>query len=142
MTSALQIFGTFHACTLMCRSEMSGQLKKERVVSFHHLGAGNELSIRGRRSCVRRVPLTGMRRKVGPITAGIRAVESFDSSFELQPDAKETLVKLLSSDTFCNQVGQQPGVPPSSTMQFTGELFQPTPWSVNTKFGMPQASTQ
>lgn len=35
---------------------------------------------------------------------GIRAVENFDSTFELSDECRSTLTALLSSDTFCQQV--------------------------------------
>jgi hypothetical protein len=35
---------------------------------------------------------------------GIRAVESFDSTFELSQECRSSLTALLSSDTFCQQV--------------------------------------
>ncbi|CAI5952432.1 unnamed protein product, partial [Closterium sp. NIES-65] len=73
------------------------------------------------------------------VVQGIRAVESFDTSFELDPQAKEVLVYLLSSDVFLQQVATQPGVPAGITgTEFTGELFTPVPWSPTTRFGMPQ----
>ncbi|CAI5475636.1 unnamed protein product [Closterium sp. Yama58-4] len=73
------------------------------------------------------------------VVQGIRAVESFDTSFELDPQAKEVLVYLLSSDVFLQQVASQPGVPAGITgTEFTGELFTPVPWSPTTRFGMPQ----
>ncbi|GJP31853.1 hypothetical protein CLOM_g15434 [Closterium sp. NIES-68] len=73
------------------------------------------------------------------VAQGIRAVESFDTSFELDPQAREVLVYLLSSDVFLQQVASQPGVPAGITgTEFTGELFPPVPWSPTTRFGMPQ----
>lgn len=72
------------------------------------------------------------------VRAGIRAVENFDASFELQPEAQDVLVQLLSSDVFCTQVATQPGVPEGSRAEFTGDLFQPVPWSPSTTHGMPQ----
>lgn len=68
---------------------------------------------------------------------GIRAVENFDTSFELQPQCEEILVKLLSSETFSQQVAKQPGLPENFKVKFSGKLFQPVPWSPNTRFGMP-----
>eukprot|EP00270_Netrium_digitus_P013253 TRINITY_DN4377_c0_g2_i1.p1 TRINITY_DN4377_c0_g2~~TRINITY_DN4377_c0_g2_i1.p1 ORF type:complete len:194 (-),score=56.67 TRINITY_DN4377_c0_g2_i1:268-849(-) len=72
------------------------------------------------------------------ITAAIRAVEDFDGNFELQEEAKQILFQLLGSDSFAYQVAEQPGVPEDAKYKFTGELFQPVPWSPNTKKGMPK----
>eukprot|EP00245_Coleochaete_scutata_P005298 TRINITY_DN1874_c0_g1_i2.p1 TRINITY_DN1874_c0_g1~~TRINITY_DN1874_c0_g1_i2.p1 ORF type:complete len:196 (-),score=32.92 TRINITY_DN1874_c0_g1_i2:594-1148(-) len=74
----------------------------------------------------------------GQVMMGIRAVESYDSSFELESDNKSILVQLLSSATFCGQVAKQPGVPLGGTYEFSELLFQPVPWSPVTKHGMPQ----
>eukprot|EP00899_Mesostigma_viride_P028994 jgi/Mesvir1/927/Mv17485-RA.1 len=74
---------------------------------------------------------------------GIRAVENIDASFELAPEAKEALVALLTHEKFCAQVCSQPGVPAGCKgMEFTGMLFQPVGWTVNTRFGMPQEYEQ
>jgi hypothetical protein len=35
---------------------------------------------------------------------GIRAVENFDSAFELSQECRSSLTELLSTDTFCQQV--------------------------------------
>lgn len=69
---------------------------------------------------------------------GIKLVETYDGSFQLEPQSEQILKNLLSSQVFCNQVAQQTGVDGDSSFEFTGELFQPVPWSVNTKHGMPQ----
>lgn len=72
------------------------------------------------------------------VRMGIKLVETYDGSFQLEPQSEQTLKNLLSSKVFCNQVAQQTGVDGDSSFEFTGELFQPVPWSVNTKHGMPQ----
>ncbi|CAI5475110.1 unnamed protein product [Closterium sp. Yama58-4] len=83
--------------------------------------------------------VSGRIQRCSHVVQGIRAVESFDTSFELDPQAKEVLVYLLSSDVFLQQVASQPGVPAGTTgTEFTGELFTPVPWSPTTRFGMPQ----
>lgn len=69
---------------------------------------------------------------------GLRAVENFDTSFELNPEAREVLEFLLASDTFLDQVASQPGMSEDCRVSFTGNLFQPVPWSPTTKHGMPQ----
>lgn len=72
------------------------------------------------------------------VRMGIKLVETYDGSFQLEPQSEQILKNLLSSQVFCNQVAQQTGVDGDSSFEFTGELFQPVPWSVNTKHGMPQ----
>ncbi|CAM6103562.1 unnamed protein product [Calypogeia fissa] len=80
---------------------------------------------------------SGRRRASFSVRAGIRAVETYDASFQLQPEADKTLRESLSSPTFCVQVGEQSMKGPDVMYEFTGELFQPVPWSPTTKFGMP-----
>lgn len=67
---------------------------------------------------------------------GLKIVESFDDSFELEPDAKVTLFKLLQGESFLQQVSQQGKC---SDVEFTGLLFQPVPYSSSTPKGMPIA---
>ena len=43
-----------------------------------------------------------------------------------------------SSPPCASQVASQPGLAAGTKVQFTGELFQPVPWSPSTKHGMPQ----
>ena len=43
-----------------------------------------------------------------------------------------------SSSPCVSQVASQPGLATGTKVQFTGELFQPVPWSPTTKHGMPQ----
>ncbi|GAQ79319.1 hypothetical protein KFL_000280240 [Klebsormidium nitens] len=78
------------------------------------------------------------RNRVGIVQMGIKAVENFNTDFELDSVSEELLHSLLRSDVFAGQVATQPGVPPDCQWEFSGMLFQPVPWSVNTKFGMPQ----
>lgn len=68
---------------------------------------------------------------------GLKMVENFSAEFELQPDAEQALKNLLSSEGFCSQVVQQCQLAEGTTVKFTGQLFQPVPWSVNTRRGMP-----
>lgn len=72
------------------------------------------------------------------VRMGLKLVETYDGSFQLEPQSEQTLKNLLSSQVFCNQVAQQTGVDGDSSFEFTGELFQPVPWSITTKHGMPQ----
>jgi hypothetical protein len=71
---------------------------------------------------------------------GVKLVETYDGSFQLEPQSEQLLKSLLSSQVFCNQVAQQTGVgvDGDSSFEFTGELFQPVPWSITTKHGMPE----
>ena len=68
---------------------------------------------------------------------GLKIVENFNSAFELQPDAEDALHKLLSSEAFCQQVVKECQLAESSKVIFSGQLFQPVPWSVTTRKGMP-----
>jgi hypothetical protein len=49
---------------------------------------------------------------------------------------------LAIKETYLSQVATQEGVPPNCLWEFSGLLFQPVPWSVNTRFGMPQVSNR
>ena len=63
----------------------------------------------------------------------IKIVENFDSSFTLEPEAKQTLFSLLTSDRFLEQISQGVGC----GVEFTELLFQPVPYSSATPKGMP-----
>lgn len=79
-----------------------------------------------------------------PTRMGLKVVHTYDSSFELKPECEEKLHSLLNSATFRTQLAgelsqQQSGASTSSSeYEFTGELFQPVPWSITTRHGMPQ----
>ncbi|KAI5078545.1 hypothetical protein GOP47_0006216 [Adiantum capillus-veneris] len=74
-----------------------------------------------------------------PTRMGLKVVHTYDASFELKPECEEMLHTLLDSPTFRRQVsGQAPETNTSFEYEFTGELFQPVPWSVTTRHGMPQ----
>ena len=68
---------------------------------------------------------------------GLKAVETFNASFELQPEAKSTLHQLLSTQAFCKQVVKECRLEQDSEVKFSGQLFQPVPWSITSKKGMP-----
>ena len=68
---------------------------------------------------------------------GLKVVETYNADFELQPDAEQALHNLLGSEAFCRQVVQQCQLAESTKVTFTGKLFQPVPWSVNSRKGMP-----
>lgn len=69
----------------------------------------------------------------------LKIVQNFDSHFELQPEAKETLFQLLQNEAFIQQVCQQVNC---SNLEFTEKLFQPVPYSQETPKGMPKEFEQ
>ncbi|AFZ27190.1 hypothetical protein Cylst_5147 [Cylindrospermum stagnale PCC 7417] len=64
----------------------------------------------------------------------IKIAQNFDSSFTLEPQAQETLFKLLTSEAFITQICQQSK---SEKAEFTEFLFQPVPYTLTTPKGMP-----
>ncbi len=66
--------------------------------------------------------------------ARLKIVDNFDSSFVLDPEAKDKLFDLLKQENFCLQVAQQVQF---STVEFTELLFQPIPYTTATPKGMP-----
>lgn len=66
--------------------------------------------------------------------AHIRIVETFDTSFTLNPDAKAALFALLRSESFLAQLTEQLQC---GRVEFTELLFQPVPYSASTPKGMP-----
>ncbi|MER3491733.1 MAG: hypothetical protein C4323_05005 [Mastigocladus sp. ERB_26_2] len=64
----------------------------------------------------------------------LKIIENFDSSFTLEPQAKENLFKLLRSEAFLNQICQNLQC---EQVEFTELLFQPVPYSIATPKGMP-----
>jgi hypothetical protein len=64
----------------------------------------------------------------------IKVVENFDGSFQIDPEAKQTLFGLLVSEKFIQQVVEQAQC---SSLTFTEILFQPVPYSPGTPKGMP-----
>ena len=66
--------------------------------------------------------------------ARLKIVNNFDSSFVLDPEARDTLFSLLKTESFLNQVaGQIQG----QSVEFTELLFQPVPYTTGTPKGMP-----
>ncbi|GAX36512.1 hypothetical protein [Nodularia sp. NIES-3585] len=63
-----------------------------------------------------------------------KIIQNFDSSFTLEPQAKETLFNLLQAESFIQQICQQSK---SGKVEFTQLLFQPVPYSLSTPKGMP-----
>jgi len=68
---------------------------------------------------------------------GLKAVETFNASFELQPEAETAIHQLLASQAFCQQVVKECQLEEGSEVKFSGQLFQPVPWSVTSRKGMP-----
>ncbi len=64
----------------------------------------------------------------------LKIVQNFDGNFTLEPQAQETLFKLLTGEAFVNQVCQQFNW---EKVEFTELLFQPVPYSLTTAKGMP-----
>ncbi|MDZ8028471.1 MAG: hypothetical protein RMY36_009530 [Nostoc sp. SerVER01] len=64
----------------------------------------------------------------------LKIVHNFDASFTLEPQAQESLFKLLMSEAFLNQICQQLQC---EKVEFTELLFQPVPYSLTTTKGMP-----
>ncbi|MFH7028230.1 MAG: hypothetical protein ACHBN1_23210 [Heteroscytonema crispum UTEX LB 1556] len=64
----------------------------------------------------------------------LKIVQNFDASFTLEPQAQETLFKLLTNESFLNQICQQLQC---EKVEFTQLLFQPVPYSLTTPKGMP-----
>lgn len=69
----------------------------------------------------------------------LRLINDFDSSFTLDPEAKETLFMLLRSESFLQQVAEQVH---RQQVEFTELVFQPVPYSQETPKGMPRAYEQ
>lgn len=66
---------------------------------------------------------------------GLKIIENFDSSFTLEPDQKQTLFGLLTSEKFLEQITAQL---PGQKLEFTELMFQPVPYSKETPKGMPK----
>ena len=57
--------------------------------------------------------------------AGIKAIESFDATFELNEEQDAVLRKLLATEPFCQQVVRETQQPEGTQLEFTG-----TSWDV------------
>ncbi|MGB3757949.1 MAG: hypothetical protein WBA07_16475 [Rivularia sp. (in: cyanobacteria)] len=64
----------------------------------------------------------------------LKIIQSFDSNFTLEPEAKAALFELLTNESFLKQVCQQSKC---EQVEFTELLFQPVPYSSATPKGMP-----
>ena len=65
---------------------------------------------------------------------GLKIIESYDSSFVLEPDAKTALFASLTGESFLKQVALQLQC---SRIEFAELLFQPVPYSSEAPKGMP-----
>ena len=66
--------------------------------------------------------------------ARLKIVNNFDSSFVLDPEARNSLFSLLTSESFLTQVAAQIQC---QNVEFTELVFQPVPYSMATPKGMP-----
>jgi hypothetical protein len=66
--------------------------------------------------------------------AQLKIVNHYDGSFTLAPEAQAELVGLLTHETFLNQVREQGKC---HSLEFTGLLFQPVPYTPTATKGMP-----
>ncbi|MGB7442164.1 MAG: hypothetical protein WA919_13920 [Coleofasciculaceae cyanobacterium] len=71
--------------------------------------------------------------------AQLKIINNFDSGFILDPESRNNLFSLLSSENFLNQVAKQASCP---KVEFTELLFQPVPYSTGTPKGMPKEYEQ
>jgi hypothetical protein len=91
--------------------------------------------------------------RIQPINTPLRSVKMAVSlkikdyeglgGFELPKEQQEALQLFLSAPDFCRQVFANSGKATvankdTSTASYTGLLFQPVPWSPNTRKGMPK----
>ena len=65
---------------------------------------------------------------------GLKIIENFDSSFDLDPEVKANLFELLKGEAFLQQLAQ---TMQCELVEFTELLFQPVPYSTATPKGMP-----
>ncbi|MBW4550153.1 MAG: hypothetical protein KME35_03425 [Aphanocapsa sp. GSE-SYN-MK-11-07L] len=71
--------------------------------------------------------------------AHLRIIQDYDSSFSLNPEAKQALFTLLNSEAFLKQIAEQLTC---AKVEFTELLFQPVPYSTTTPKGMPPVFEQ
>ncbi|KAI8463742.1 MAG: hypothetical protein J3K34DRAFT_388909 [Monoraphidium minutum] len=79
------------------------------------------------------------RRRAAPAAprAGIRGVESHDGGVLLDTVSQDLLTWSLQAPDFAAEVVAGCGLPSDRSVRFTGQFFQPVPWSPTTKHGMP-----
>jgi hypothetical protein len=66
--------------------------------------------------------------------ARLKIVNNFDSSFVLDPEARDNVFSSLSNETFLTQIAEQAQC---EKVEFTELLFQPVPYTTTTPKGMP-----
>jgi hypothetical protein len=64
----------------------------------------------------------------------LKIVDTYDSSFTLDPEARQTLFNLLTQAAFQQQICTQVGC---GQVTFTEQLFQPVPYTAQATKGMP-----
>eukprot|EP00238_Polyblepharides_amylifera_P011842 CAMPEP_0196590200 /NCGR_PEP_ID=MMETSP1081-20130531/65934_1 /TAXON_ID=36882 /ORGANISM="Pyramimonas amylifera, Strain CCMP720" /LENGTH=160 /DNA_ID=CAMNT_0041913237 /DNA_START=147 /DNA_END=629 /DNA_ORIENTATION=+ len=84
------------------------------------------------------LPQMSRYRRMNVKAMGIKIVEQFDSSFELQPEAEEALVGFLKQEDFTTEVADQAQWSSEIVVEFTGLIFQPVPWTPSETRGMPK----
>jgi hypothetical protein len=72
-----------------------------------------------------------------PPAAAIRGFETLDGSVTLDTVSRDLLTWSVSSPAFLADVAAAAGLPPGAGLRFSGQLFQPIPWSPATRHGMP-----
>lgn len=65
---------------------------------------------------------------------GLKIIENFDGSFNLEPETKTVLFGLLTHESFLRQITTELKC---QQVEFTELLFQPVPYSSGTPKGMP-----
>ncbi|PSB13712.1 hypothetical protein C7B76_18845 [filamentous cyanobacterium CCP2] len=64
----------------------------------------------------------------------IKVINQYDSQFTLNPEAKEILFRLLTSEAFQQQICRHANC---DRVEFTEMLFQPVPYTLGATKGMP-----
>jgi hypothetical protein len=64
----------------------------------------------------------------------LKIIDSYDASFELDPDAKAALFSLLASTAFLSQIAEQLQC---ANVEFMELVFQPVPYTTSASKGMP-----
>ena len=64
----------------------------------------------------------------------LKILENFSTKVVLNPESQTLLFSLLSSELFIQKISEQLGI---ESVEFTGLVFQPVPYSQNTPKGMP-----
>ncbi|WP_019498174.1 hypothetical protein [Pseudanabaena sp. PCC 6802] len=64
----------------------------------------------------------------------LKIIDSYDASFELDPDAKTALFALLTGTAFLSQIAEQLQC---AKVEFMELVFQPVPYTTSAPKGMP-----